>query len=118
MHILILWYNFKNLYIENKSMKKKSFKERVYNIVRRVPKGKVITYKRVAEKAGSPRAYRAVGSLMHRNPFSSVPCHRVVKSDGSVGGFSSGVRRKIMLLKKEGLRFRGKRILEFEKRKF
>lgn len=64
-----------------------SFAERVYAAVRRIPKGKVASYALVAFSAGSPRACRAAGNALHKNPyFGEVPCHRVVASDGSLAG--------------------------------
>lgn len=80
-----------------------SFNERCYRILRKVPKGKVTTYKEIA-KALHSKAYRAVGSAMHNNPYAPiVPCHRVIKSDGSIGGFFSGTKTKIKMLKSEGI---------------
>lgn len=82
---------------------KSSFNERCYEILRKVPKGKVTTYKEIA-KALHSKAYRAVGNAMNKNPYApKVPCHRVVKADGSVGGFASGTKKKIEMLKKEGI---------------
>jgi len=93
---------------------KKSFNERCYKILRKVPKGKVTTYKEIARALRS-KAYRAVGNAMNKNPYSpEVPCHRVIKSNGEVGGFASGVKKKIRLLKKEGIEIkRGK--IDFKK---
>lgn len=80
------------------------FQERVYKILKKVPKGKVTTYKALANKAGT-KAYRAVGSAMNKNPYApQVPCHRVINSNGEVGGFASGTKNKIKLLKKEGIK--------------
>ena len=80
------------------------FKERVLKIVSKIPKGKTMSYAEVAKAAGSPNAYRAVGNIMHNNPDPKrVPCHRVIKSDGTIGGYASGVKKKIALLKKEGV---------------
>jgi methylated-DNA-[protein]-cysteine S-methyltransferase len=78
------------------------FKERCYEIVKQVPRGRVISYKQVASRLGS-RAYRAVGGAMKANRDSKVPCHRVVRSDGYVGGFARGTEEKIKLLEKEGV---------------
>ena len=79
------------------------FRDEVYKAAKQIPRGRVSTYKEIARALGS-RGYRAVGQALHVNPFaSSVPCHRVVSSDGSLGGFASGVRRKLLLLKKEGV---------------
>lgn len=85
------------------SAEKKSFNERCYEVLRKVPKGKVTTYKAIAEKIGT-KAYRAVGNAMNKNPYApKVPCHRVINSNGDIGGFASGVKNKISLLKKEGI---------------
>lgn len=86
-------------------MKNKSFKERVLKIVTGIPKGKTFSYKQVAALAGSPRAARAVGNIMKGNHDKNVPCHRVIKSDGSIGGYS-GLRGKSKkeILKKEGVK--------------
>ncbi|HOR52681.1 MAG TPA: MGMT family protein [Candidatus Pacearchaeota archaeon] len=84
-------------------MIKKSFNEKCYSILVKVPKGKVTTYKEIARKLNS-KAYRAVGNAMNKNPYApKVPCHRVVKSNGEVGGFAFGVKKKIEMLKKEGV---------------
>ena len=81
----------------------KSFNEHCYSVLRRVPRGKVTTYKALARVLRS-KAYRAVGTAMNKNPHSPrVPCHRVVKSNGEVGQFASGTKNKIQLLKKEGI---------------
>lgn len=75
----------------------------VLKVVAQIPKGETRTYKDVAEMAGSPNAYRVVGNIMRGNRDSNVPCHRVIKSDGSVGGYNGGgARRKTEILKKEG----------------
>lgn len=84
----------------------KTFKEKVLAVVASIPIGKVFTYKQVAQKAGHPRAYRAVGTIMRKNEdMKYIPCHRVIKSDGSAGSYSGpgGTRGKIKKLKKEGI---------------
>jgi methylated-DNA-[protein]-cysteine S-methyltransferase len=79
------------------------FYEKCYTVLRKVPKGKVTTYGEIAKVLHS-KAYRAVGSAMHNNPYSpAVPCHRVVNSNGDVGGFYSGTKCKIQMLKAEGV---------------
>ena len=78
-----------------------SFKQKVLEIVLKIPKGKVLTYKEVASKAGSPNAYRAVGNILNKNYDSGIPCHRVIRSDGKIGGYNRGEKKKIALLKKE-----------------
>jgi methylated-DNA-[protein]-cysteine S-methyltransferase len=81
----------------------KSFDERCYDLLLKIPKGKVTTYKKMAE-ALDTRAYRAVGQAMNRNPcLVEVPCHRVVKSNGEVGGYAGGSARKTELLREEGV---------------
>lgn len=86
------------------------FQQNVYTALKRIPKGKVITYAAIARAIDKPQAARAVGKALNRNPFKSVPCHRVVRSDGTVGGFARGTRAKIKLLQKEGVRIRGSRV--------
>ena len=79
-----------------------TFVERVYLVTQSIPKGKVLTYKEVATKLGKPRAYRAVGNALNKNKNSKVPCHRVIRSDGKVGGYKDGALAKSKLLRKEG----------------
>jgi len=81
----------------------KSFKQRVISIVKKIPNGSFLTYKEVAEKAGSPRAFRAVGNVLNKNHKYDIPCHRVIRSDGKIGGYNKGVKRKESLLIKEGV---------------
>lgn len=79
-----------------------SFQEKVYSVVRKIPKGKVLTYKEVAIKVGNPNAARAVGNALNKNRSKDVPCHRVIRSDGKTGGYYCGAKAKIEILKKEG----------------
>ncbi|NCO15129.1 6-O-methylguanine DNA methyltransferase [Candidatus Wolfebacteria bacterium CG18_big_fil_WC_8_21_14_2_50_39_7] len=79
-----------------------SFKKKVLKIVAKIPKGKVLTYKKVAKLAGKPKAYRAVGNILSKNRNPKIPCHRVIRSDGKIGGYNKGEKVKIILLKKEG----------------
>ena len=80
----------------------KTFSEKVKDIVRKIPKGKTLTYKEVATKAGSPNASRAVGNIMKKNFDSKIPCHRVIRSDGGMGGYNrGGSKKKAEILKKE-----------------
>ena len=79
------------------------FEQRVYGVVRRIPRGQTRSYRWVAERLGDPALARAVGNALNRNPFApQVPCHRIVRADGSLGGYAGGARRKVALLKKEG----------------
>ncbi len=77
------------------------FGYKVCQIVKKIPRGKVLTYKKVAELAGRPRAFRAVGNILNKNRDPKIPCHRVIRSDGKIGGYKNGQKRKIELLKKE-----------------
>ncbi len=79
-----------------------SFRERVLAIVSKIRRGHVCTYADVARQAGSPNAYRAVGNILHKNYDSRIPCHRVIRTDGRVGGFNRGTRKKRSLLRDEG----------------
>ena len=93
----------------------KSFDERCYDLLLKIPKGKVATYKKMAE-ALDTKAYRAVGQAMNRNPnLVTVPCHRVVKSNGEVGGYVQGENEKIRLLLIEGVVIRKHKVLNLEK---
>jgi len=79
-----------------------SFRQKVLDVVAKIPKGSVMTYKEVAESAGSPRAFRAVGNILNKNRNPKVPCHRVIRSDGQIGGFAWGTPRKKAILAEEG----------------
>jgi len=93
---------------------KRKFKDMVYQIVIRIPRGSVLSYRDVAQKAANPKAYRAVGNILNKHNIKRLPCHRVVKSNGEVGEYRWGKKRKIFLLKKEGLKInnQGKIIVE------
>ena len=79
----------------------KTFREKVLQVVKNISKGKVLTYQRVAKKAGSPRAYRAVGNILNKNYDSDIPCHRVIRGNGKIGGYNRGEKKKVQLLQKE-----------------
>jgi methylated-DNA-[protein]-cysteine S-methyltransferase len=84
-------------------VKKNLFKEKVIAIVKKIPKGKTMSYKEVAARAGHPGAARAVGAIMRVNTDPSVPCHRVIKSDGTLGGYNTiNGPSKRKLLEREG----------------
>ena len=90
-----------------------SFRDKVYEVVKRVPRGKVATYGQVASLAGNPKAARAVGGFMKTNPFAPVvPCHRIVGFDGRLTGYSGrgGVGGKRKMLLAEGVKFNGYRV--------
>jgi O-6-methylguanine DNA methyltransferase len=78
-----------------------TFKEKVNTVVRRIQRGKTMTYMQVAKAAGSPHAFRAVGNILNGNYDLAIPCHRVVRSDGTVGGYNRGVKKKAEMLRRE-----------------
>ena len=80
------------------------FVQQVYHATRRIPRGRVSTYAQIAAEIGYPRAARAVGNVLRHNPTPGpIPCHRVIRSSGEVGGYAFGRRQKIALLKAEGV---------------
>ncbi|MCF7843787.1 MGMT family protein [Candidatus Gracilibacteria bacterium] len=80
-----------------------TFTETVYEMVSKIPKGKVLTYKEVANLVGNSRAYRAVGNILNKNNNPDIPCHRVIRSDGEIGGYNKGNTEKVRRLKEEGV---------------
>ncbi len=90
-----------------------------YQIVKKIPKGKVLTYKQVAKLAGSPRAWRAVGNILNKSASwrIKIPCHRVIGSDGKIGGYNKGTKKKAYLLKREGVVIWNGRICKLTKRR-
>ena len=80
---------------------KPNFRNRVLKVVSKIPKGEVLTYKKVAEKAGNPKAYRVVGNILNKNYNPKIPCHRVIRSDGKIGGYNRGPGAKLKKLKAE-----------------
>jgi O-6-methylguanine DNA methyltransferase len=101
---------------ENKKLSRvrllnKKFSQRVIAVVRRIPKGKTLSYQTVATQAGNPKAARVVGTILRRyyqyclkTGKNTIPCHRVIKSNGKIGGYVLGERVKRKLLEKEGVR--------------
>ncbi len=91
----------------------------IYKLVAMVPEGKVTTYGELARAAGKPKASRLIGQILNRNPNPIVvPCHRVVKSDGDVGGYAYGSSAKGKLLTKEGVKISRGKILDFESTRY
>lgn len=78
-----------------------TFKNRVFKVVVSIPRGKTLSYKEVAVKAGKSKAYRAVGNILNKNYDPEIPCHRVIKYNGSPGGYNKGIKEKISILEKE-----------------
>ena len=93
-----------------------TFDERCYALLRQIPRGRVSSYREIAHALGT-RAYRAVGNAMNRNPYDTdiYPCHRVVKSDGTIGGYAHGSEAKIRRLEEEGVAVKEGKIVNFEK---
>jgi O-6-methylguanine DNA methyltransferase len=89
------------------------FRDKIYQLTRQIPKGKVATYGQLAEMAGSPGAARAVGMCMRTNPdIPHTPCHRVVAANGKLTGYSAGegIKTKKQMLLDEGVKFTGDRV--------
>lgn len=78
-----------------------TFQERVLQLVSVIPRGKTMAYGEVAAAAGRPGAARAVGNIVRHNFDPSIPCHRVIRADGQIGGYNRGAARKLTLLKQE-----------------
>ena len=78
--------------------RKSSFRTKVFAVVKQIRKGQTLTYGEVARRAGNPRAARAVGAILHTNYDPGIPCYRVVRADGSLGGYNRGIAKKRRLL--------------------
>ena len=90
------------------------FESRVYRICAKIPRGHVSTYKALAH-ALDTKAYRAVGQALNKSPgMPTVPCHRIVAADGSIGGFARGPAAKAKLLQKEGVLVRNGKVVDFK----
>ena len=88
-------------------MKGTDFQKKVWAEIKKIPKGKTISYKELAIKIGKPKAYRAVANACAKNPLLEIiPCHRVIRGDGKMGGYmgKKGIKRKIRLLESEGVK--------------
>ena len=95
-----------------------SFAARVLAVVRRIPPGRVATYGDVAEAAGRPRAWRAVGNIMRGCAAPGVPCHRVVAAAGRLGGYGGNLELKRSLLRAEGVLVSGSKIRGFREKRW
>jgi methylated-DNA-[protein]-cysteine S-methyltransferase len=92
--------------------------QQVYELLKTVKEGQVTTYGDLAKALGHPGAARAIGQIMNKNPNPFVvPCHRVVASDGSIGGYAFGTKMKKEILAKEGIAFEGDMIKGFERKR-
>lgn len=86
-------------------MKRENFRNKVFSVVACIRRGGVLSYKEVALRAGNPRAFRAVGNILNKNYDPGIPCHRVIRADGVIGGYNRGIKNKIRILKQEGIKF-------------
>ncbi len=82
-------------------MTSQPFSQKVYEVVSAIKKGETLTYVEVAKLAGSPNAARAVGNILNKNYNPKIPCHRVIRSDGTIGGYNRGLDAKAKLLREE-----------------
>ncbi len=90
------------------------FNEKVYKLCKKIPKGKITTYKIIGNKLNT-KAYRAVGNALNKNPYApKVPCHRVINSEGHLHGFASGLKNKRLLLEKEGIKIKNNKVVNFK----
>jgi len=93
-----------------------NFNQQCYKLLSKIPKGRISTYKDIAN-ALNTKAYRAVGNAMAKNPNPIiVPCHRVINSNGLIGGYALGINKKINLLRKEGMTIKKGKVVDFEKK--
>ncbi len=85
----------------NHQNKPTPFQQKVYAVVKKIPKGSTLTYKQIAEKIGNPNAARAIGNALNKNYNPNIPCHRVIRSDGKLGGYNRGRAQKKKILQQE-----------------
>lgn len=88
-----------------------TFPDRVFAVLKTIPKGSVLTYKQVAVRAGNEKASRAVGNIIGTNFDPSIPCHRVVRTNGELGGYNRGIEKKRSLLISEGVKIKGGKVI-------
>ncbi|MFA6171011.1 MAG: MGMT family protein [Patescibacteria group bacterium] len=93
------------------------FENEVLEVIKKIKKGRVSTYREAARALGRPKAARAVGNALNKNPHApKVPCHRIVKSDGALGGYAGGAKKKAELLGREGLAIIKGKIKDFNEK--
>ena len=86
-----------------------NFNQQVWNLTKQIPKGKITTYKEISKQLNT-KAYRAVGHALNKNRNPDIPCHRVIQSNGKIGGFARGPLKKQQLLKQEGIIIKNNKI--------
>jgi methylated-DNA-[protein]-cysteine S-methyltransferase len=90
--------------------------QKIYKKLLEVPKGKITTYKEIAKAVGLDNGQRIIGRIMNKNPYPIIiPCHRVIKSDGKIGGYAWGQKVKTRMLSNEGIKIKKGKILDLEK---
>lgn len=92
-----------------------TFSQKVFELTKNIPRGKVTTYGEIARALNKPKAGRAVGSVLNKNINPAVPCHRVIKSNGYAGGYIKGASQKTLILRKEGVRVNKHGIIDLRK---
>jgi len=98
-------------------MKKISQSEKFYRILAKIPKSRLTTYGSLAKKMGNRKLARAVGNWLNKNPYPSkkVPCFRVIKSNGEIGGYALGVKVKVKKLKRAGFKIKNGKVVDYRK---
>ena len=92
---------------------------KVYEKLLEVPEGRITTYKELANAVGLKNGSRVIGNVMKKNPFPIlIPCHRVIKSNGEIGGYTNGKKTKFSILSKEGIKIKNGCVLDFERKKY
>ncbi len=92
---------------------------KVYRKLLQVPKGKITTYNDLAKAIGLKNGQRVIGRIMKNNPYPVIiPCHRVVRSDGKIGGYGYGEKVKSKMLEREGIKIKDGKIIDFDREKF
>jgi methylated-DNA-[protein]-cysteine S-methyltransferase len=94
-----------------------NLEQKVYKKLLEVPKGKITTYRELSKAVGIKNGQRFIGNVMNKNPYPAIiPCHRVVKSDGSIGGYAYGEKVKTKMLKQEGVKIKNGKVIDWNKK--
>jgi len=94
-----------------------NLEQKVYKKLLEVPKGKITTYSELSKAVGIKNGQRFIGNVMNKNPYPAIiPCHRVVKSDGSIGGYTYGKKVKTKMLTQEGVKIKHGKVIDWNKR--
>lgn len=93
-----------------------SFEKNVFDIVKKIPRGKILTYKQIAIIIKKPKAYRAVGNVLNKNKnLITIPCHRVIRSNGQIGGYILGMKEKEGILRRENIEIKNGCVIDINK---